>query len=172
MHSVATTAVLPSADAVIMVSDASSEFTAPELAFLQSALATCPTVLCVLSKTDLFPKWRRILDLDREHLRRAGIDRLEAVLPVHSHFDHVMDSAVVAARTGIEEAVRAAGGELGCGRRLRGLGQSSRALVQPAPHVVGRVRAALPLVAREHGAAGRDTGDAGQSEKLPEAHGP
>ena len=33
-------------------------------------------------------------------LRRAGVDRLEAVLPVHSHFDHVMDSAVVAARTG------------------------------------------------------------------------
>ena len=33
-------------------------------------------------------------------LPRAGIDRLEAVLPVHSHFDHVMDSAVVAARTG------------------------------------------------------------------------
>ena len=80
MHSLATTAVLPSADAVIMVSDASSEFTAPELAFLQNALATCPTVLCVLSKTDLFPEWRRILELDREHLRRAGID--VPILPV------------------------------------------------------------------------------------------
>jgi len=33
-------------------------------------------------------------------LRRAGIDRLEAVLPVHSHFDHALDSAAVAERTG------------------------------------------------------------------------
>jgi L-ascorbate metabolism protein UlaG (beta-lactamase superfamily) len=33
-------------------------------------------------------------------LRRAGVERLEAVLPVHSHFDHALDSAVVAARTG------------------------------------------------------------------------
>lgn len=33
-------------------------------------------------------------------LARLGIDKLEAVLPVHTHFDHAMDSAVVAARTG------------------------------------------------------------------------
>lgn len=33
-------------------------------------------------------------------LRRAGITHLDAVLPVHSHFDHALDSAVVAERTG------------------------------------------------------------------------
>ena len=33
-------------------------------------------------------------------LTRAGIDRLTAVLPVHTHFDHAMDTAVVAERTG------------------------------------------------------------------------
>jgi L-ascorbate metabolism protein UlaG (beta-lactamase superfamily) len=33
-------------------------------------------------------------------LARAGVDRLEAVLPVHTHYDHALDSAVVAARTG------------------------------------------------------------------------
>jgi L-ascorbate metabolism protein UlaG (beta-lactamase superfamily) len=33
-------------------------------------------------------------------LERLGVDRLEAVLPVHTHFDHAMDSAVVAQRTG------------------------------------------------------------------------
>jgi L-ascorbate metabolism protein UlaG (beta-lactamase superfamily) len=33
-------------------------------------------------------------------LARLGVDRLEAVLPVHTHFDHAMDSAVVAGRTG------------------------------------------------------------------------
>ncbi len=35
-----------------------------------------------------------------DSLRRSGIDRLAAVLPVHTHFDHVLDSAVVAERTG------------------------------------------------------------------------
>jgi L-ascorbate metabolism protein UlaG (beta-lactamase superfamily) len=33
-------------------------------------------------------------------LERLRVDRLEAVLPVHTHFDHAMDSAVVANRTG------------------------------------------------------------------------
>lgn len=33
-------------------------------------------------------------------LSRAGIDRLDAVLPVHTHFDHALDSAVVAESTG------------------------------------------------------------------------
>lgn len=33
-------------------------------------------------------------------LARAGIDRVAVVAPVHTHFDHVMDSAVVARRTG------------------------------------------------------------------------
>jgi L-ascorbate metabolism protein UlaG (beta-lactamase superfamily) len=33
-------------------------------------------------------------------LARTGTRRLEAVLPVHTHYDHAMDSAVVAERTG------------------------------------------------------------------------
>lgn len=35
-----------------------------------------------------------------DSLRRAAIDRLAAVLPVHTHYDHALDSAVVAERTG------------------------------------------------------------------------
>jgi L-ascorbate metabolism protein UlaG (beta-lactamase superfamily) len=33
-------------------------------------------------------------------LARAGIDRLDVVAPVHTHYDHALDSAVVAERTG------------------------------------------------------------------------
>lgn len=33
-------------------------------------------------------------------LTRAGAQRLDAVLPVHTHFDHALDSAIVASRTG------------------------------------------------------------------------
>ncbi|KQW53890.1 MBL fold metallo-hydrolase [Nocardioides sp. Root1257] len=43
-------------------------------------------------------------DVDRIDavLARVGVDRLAAVVPVHSHFDHAMDSAVVADRTGAD----------------------------------------------------------------------
>ncbi|GAA3390582.1 MBL fold metallo-hydrolase [Cryptosporangium minutisporangium] len=37
--------------------------------------------------------------IDRE-LAAAGVSQLAAVAPVHTHFDHVLDSAVVAERTG------------------------------------------------------------------------
>ncbi len=35
-------------------------------------------------------------------LSRAGVRRLDAVIPVHTHFDHAMDSALVAERTGAQ----------------------------------------------------------------------
>jgi len=40
-------------------------------------------------------------------LARAKVSRLQAVIPVHTHFDHVLDSALVADRTG----ARLVGGE-------------------------------------------------------------
>ena len=69
MHGAATMAALPTADAVLLVSDASQEYTAPELEFLRQAVRLCPNVACVLTKTDLYPQWRRIAELDRGHLR-------------------------------------------------------------------------------------------------------
>jgi predicted GTPase len=68
VHGAATTAALPSADAVLFVSDASQEYTAPELEFLAHAAAVCPTVACVLAKNDLYPEWERIAELNRGHL--------------------------------------------------------------------------------------------------------
>src|SRR4029450_9185342 len=72
-HSASTLAALPTADAVILVADASTEPPAPAVTFLRQALAACPTVVVVLSKTDLFPDWRRVRDLDRGHLERLGL---------------------------------------------------------------------------------------------------
>ena len=69
----ATLELLPSADAVLLVSDASQEFTAPEMTFLRQAAALCPTVACVLTKTDACPEWRRIAELDRGHLAAADL---------------------------------------------------------------------------------------------------
>jgi L-ascorbate metabolism protein UlaG (beta-lactamase superfamily) len=39
-------------------------------------------------------------DAIRRGLERNGVDRLAVVIPVHSHFDHAMDSPEVAKRTG------------------------------------------------------------------------
>ncbi|HEX9888898.1 MAG TPA: dynamin family protein [Nitriliruptorales bacterium] len=72
-HTAATLAFLPFADALLFVTDASTELTAPELDFLHDAVARCPTVLVCLTKIDLYPSWRRIEELNRGHLDAAGI---------------------------------------------------------------------------------------------------
>jgi hypothetical protein len=61
------------ADAVVFVTDASQELTASELAFLSQAREVCPHLLVVVTKTDLYPEWRRIVERDREHLAARGI---------------------------------------------------------------------------------------------------
>jgi L-ascorbate metabolism protein UlaG (beta-lactamase superfamily) len=61
-------------------------------------------------------------------LARAGIDRLAAVLPVHSHYDHAMDCGVVAERTG----ARVVGGE-SAANIARGQGLSEDRIMVAAP---------------------------------------
>jgi gas vesicle protein len=82
-HGAVTVAALPSAEAVLLVTDASQELTAPELRFLRQARELCPTVTVVLSKTDLYPEWRKVAALDRAHLDGHGFDDI-AILPVSS----------------------------------------------------------------------------------------
>jgi GTPase Era involved in 16S rRNA processing len=81
-HGAATMGALPRADAVLLVSDAAQEYTAPELDFLASAKQLCPNVACVVTKTDLYPQWRRIVELDRGHLNTAG--ESSRIFPVSS----------------------------------------------------------------------------------------
>jgi Dynamin family len=82
VHGSATMAMLPSADAILLVSDAAAEYSRPELEFLRQAELVCPNVACVLTKIDLYPRWQWIAELDRRHLRGAGIDA--ELLPVSS----------------------------------------------------------------------------------------
>ncbi|MDT7680389.1 MAG: hypothetical protein QOG57_699 [Pseudonocardiales bacterium] len=81
-HGAATMGALPRADAVLLVSDAAQEYTAPELEFLAAARQLCPNVACVITKTDLYPHWRRIVELDQGHLRVVG--ESPRVFPVSS----------------------------------------------------------------------------------------
>ncbi len=83
VHGAATMAVLGTAQVVIFVSDASQELSAVEIEVLRLAATRCSTVVCVVTKTDLYPAWRRIADLDRGHLAAAGLGHVQ-VLPVSS----------------------------------------------------------------------------------------
>ncbi|MDN5918488.1 MAG: dynamin family protein [Pseudonocardia sp.] len=105
-HGAATMSALPTADAVVLVSDASQEYSAPELEFMRAAMRLCPNVGCVVTKTDLYPHWRRIVELDEGHLRRAGIDA--RIYPVSSalrlHAARTQDMDLIA-ESGFQELV-------------------------------------------------------------------
>lgn len=73
---------LQTADSALFVTDASQELTAPELDFLRSATNRCAKTVVVITKIDLYPQWRRVVEITRGHLSRAGIE--VPVLPVSS----------------------------------------------------------------------------------------
>jgi L-ascorbate metabolism protein UlaG (beta-lactamase superfamily) len=53
-------------------------------------------------------------------LARVGVKRLEAVVPVHTHFDHALDSALVADRTGAQLVGGESAANVGRGYGLEG----------------------------------------------------
>ena len=59
---------------MLMVSDTSQEFTEPEMTFMRQAFEICPVAAIVATKIDLYPHWRAVVDADRAHLQRAGLD--------------------------------------------------------------------------------------------------
>ena len=67
-HAAATRAFLRSADALVFVTDATSELTLVEIEFLRDAAGVCPEVLVAATKTDLFPEWPRVVERSRAHL--------------------------------------------------------------------------------------------------------
>ena len=73
-HTTTTVRFLGLTDAVIFVTDASQELTAPEVDFLEQAKEVCPAVLVVATKIDLYLEWQRILDRNRRHLAERGVD--------------------------------------------------------------------------------------------------
>jgi GTPase Era involved in 16S rRNA processing len=81
-HTTTTIGALPMADAVLFVTDASQELSAPELDFLRTALDLCPHVVIVMTKIDFYPSWRQIAELDAGHLSRLGLNL--RIIPVSS----------------------------------------------------------------------------------------
>jgi hypothetical protein len=71
-HALATLSALATAHAVLLVSDASQEYTEPEVQLLKHAMRITPNVAAILAKTDLYPEWRVIKRIDRRHLEDIG----------------------------------------------------------------------------------------------------
>ncbi|MGO2746140.1 dynamin family protein [Microbacterium sp.] len=71
-NALATLSALSTAHAVLVVSDASQEYTEPEVQFLKHAMRISPNVAAVLAKTDLYPQWRQVESIDRGHLEDVG----------------------------------------------------------------------------------------------------
>ena len=69
-------------DAAIFVSDASQEYTRAEMDYLAQAIDMCPSVVCVMTKVDLYPHWRDVLEINQGHLARLGMSR--PIIPVSS----------------------------------------------------------------------------------------
>lgn len=71
-NALATLSALSTAHAVLLVSDASQEYTEPEVQFLKHAMRVSPNVAAVLAKTDLYPQWRQVQQIDQGHLEDVG----------------------------------------------------------------------------------------------------
>ncbi|MGW0037794.1 dynamin family protein [Gordonia sp. NPDC003376] len=71
-HAAATLGLLSASTAIIVASDVSQEYTAPEMAFIRQATELCENALLVATKTDLYPMWREVVAADVGHLRRIG----------------------------------------------------------------------------------------------------
>lgn len=73
-HGRATMGALSMTDAVVFVTDSSQELTASELEFLKTAHQRCPNVICAMSKIDIYPRWSKIMELNKGHLAAAGLE--------------------------------------------------------------------------------------------------
>jgi hypothetical protein len=72
--------VVAEADAVLVVSAATRELATTELALIEAVARLCPTVVVVLTKIDIAPRWRRVAERNRARLAGAGIQA--TVIPV------------------------------------------------------------------------------------------
>lgn len=73
-HAAAGMGAISIADALLFISDASQEYTRAEMDFLAQALELCPSAVCVMTKTDLYPRWREVMEINKGHLARLGLN--------------------------------------------------------------------------------------------------
>jgi len=106
-HGASTLGALAFADLVIFVTDASQELTAPEMEFLGHAQRLCESVICVVTKTDFYPRWHQIVELDSRHLQAAGVGSLLLPVSTPMRLEALrLDSRELNHESGYDELVR------------------------------------------------------------------
>ena len=97
----------------LVVSDASQEFTAPELAFLRQCTVLCPRVVSVLTKTDVHQHWRTVAELTGATWPVRGLD--VPLVPVASPLELMAvergDDRALREESGVPGPVRAPAAE-------------------------------------------------------------
>jgi hypothetical protein len=73
LRTASTFAALATADAVLMITDATGELCSSELDLLKEVTSLCPVVTVVLTKIDIVPRWRRVAERNRARLAAAGL---------------------------------------------------------------------------------------------------
>jgi len=119
-HSALTLGVLSMADAVLFVSDAAQELTAPELEFLDLVRDVCRTIAMVMPKVDFYPHWRQIVELNEGHLSRRGVSM--DVFPVSSTLRQIavaQNNAALNEESGFKQLVSHLRDEFEAGTTLR-----------------------------------------------------
>lgn len=146
-HSAITIGALPGADAVLFVTDASQELTASEMEFLRTARALCPATVCVMTKIDFYPQWRRILELNKGHLERAGMSSV--MLPVSSPLRMAAidrNDRELNAESGFGELVAVLRDELAARAERASLGRLASDLSEMVDHLESQLRAELAVL--------------------------
>ena len=154
VHAAATLAAACAADAVLFVTDASAELTASEVDYLHRLRELCGTVVVVLTKTDVSPGWRRVLDLDAAHLRARGPGDVPLVAVSSALRVRALRTgdAALAEESGYADLLgllagqgRTAGGRTAGGRTAGGIGADGA--VRAARHAAAEVVAVCRLLA-------------------------
>ena len=138
----ATMRAMSLADSVLVVSDASQEYTGTEVEFLRRAAEICPEMLCLLAKTDFYPEWQKILEINRGHLRRAGL-KVE-ILPVSSVLREAAletNDQALNGESGFPAVVSRIRGQLAVQRAKRSVGPATEAVRSSLRQVAGTLNA-------------------------------
>ncbi len=90
------------ADAAVFVSDAAQPLSAAELDLLRTLSHRSPTVVFALTKIDLYPHWREVLDADLDLLRSAGVAVDPFAVSAHLYLHaRTHDDAALASASGV-----------------------------------------------------------------------
>lgn len=142
VHAAASLAAASMADAVIFVTDASQELTLSELDFLRQARELCRTVVCVITKTDFYPAWRKIRELNQGHFRSATLDvpLLAVSSSLRAQAARANDTALNT-ESGFPDVVRFVTERVGSGAADRMAAQAAAEVVAVCDQIIGQFEA-------------------------------